>query len=370
MPSGETAWIVDATKPGGGRIRRQFSTRAEAETFRADLSRERQQIGALALALSPRDRADAAEARRLAGPGVSLAECVRFWIQHHPPTVTVAEAVAACVAAKIEAGRRPLTVTDARRRLGTFAASFGTRRLPDVTADDVRGWLATWTGTNRGNMLRAVAALFAFAVRRGWCVASPTDRIDRPTIETRMPAFLRADECARIMAAAEALAPAIVPALALGMFAGLRPNEVRGATWADVDTDGGTVRVLPEVAKTRRARIVDLQPNASEWLARYRRDIGPIAPPFSTYRRALARTLKRAAVRIPFDGLRHTFATFHVAEFRDAPRTAFQLGHGVSTAVLTAHYRGLATRDEAARFWKIMPGDEAPAEQPAAVAVG
>jgi hypothetical protein len=43
---------------------------------------------------------------------------------------------------------------------------------------------------------------------------------------------------------------------------------------------------------------------------------------------------------------------------RDQNRTALQLGHR-DTDLLYNHYRGLATREAAARYWNIRPAAEA-----------
>ncbi len=58
------------------------------------------------------------------------------------------------------------------------------------------------------------------------------------------------------------------------------------------------------------------------------------------------------------DGLRHTFATYHLAYHRDPGRTAFEMGHRGNADLVFEHYRQLAKRSDATLFWKIMPGDE------------
>ena len=49
--------------------------------------------------------------------------------------------------------------------------------------------------------------------------------------------------------------------------------------------------------------------------------------------------------------MRHTYATMHVAAFRNAASTALNLGHGHSSEILEKHYRGLARRLDGARYW-------------------
>ncbi|HUF63040.1 MAG TPA: hypothetical protein VMN36_13265 [Verrucomicrobiales bacterium] len=52
---------------------------------------------------------------------------------------------------------------------------------------------------------------------------------------------------------------------------------------------------------------------------------------------------------------RHSYASYHLAHFRNASDLALQLGHH-NTEVLFAHYRELVSPDAAAAYWKIYPG--------------
>jgi integrase len=53
------------------------------------------------------------------------------------------------------------------------------------------------------------------------------------------------------------------------------------------------------------------------------------------------------------NGLRHTCASMHLAFFENEAATALQMGHSVD--VLHAHYKGLATKEEATAFWNLRP---------------
>jgi hypothetical protein len=60
--------------------------------------------------------------------------------------------------------------------------------------------------------------------------------------------------------------------------------------------------------------------------------------------------------RWPRNALRHNFASYHLAWYRDASRTALELGHSESRT-LFAHYSELVTREAAKEYWKILPLD-------------
>ena len=50
---------------------------------------------------------------------------------------------------------------------------------------------------------------------------------------------------------------------------------------------------------------------------------------------------------------RHSFVSYHLAEFQNAGKTALESGH--SEAMLFKHYRALVTPTAAAEFWAIRP---------------
>jgi hypothetical protein len=60
----------------------------------------------------------------------------------------------------------------------------------------------------------------------------------------------------------------------------------------------------------------------------------------------------------PHNAMRHTFASMHLAHYQDPGKTAFELGHRGDPSLLYRHYRGLATKADAERFWTIRPKQE------------
>jgi integrase len=56
----------------------------------------------------------------------------------------------------------------------------------------------------------------------------------------------------------------------------------------------------------------------------------------------------------PDNALRHSFASYHLARFKNAASTALELGHHDSR-VTFAHYRELVKPKDAERYWIIRP---------------
>ena len=59
-------------------------------------------------------------------------------------------------------------------------------------------------------------------------------------------------------------------------------------------------------------------------------------------------------LRWPDNALRHSLASYHLADFKNAAATALELGHHDSR-VTFAHYRELVRPKEAERYWNIKP---------------
>jgi integrase len=151
-------------------------------------------------------------------------------------------------------------------------------------------------------------------------------------------------------------------ALAVMLFAGVRPDEVASQhkpalLWRHVNAAERMIRIPAEIAKTGRPRIMEGLPDAVwAWLKPAGED-QPVCPARSLQAVRLAQSLggygkKR---RWPHDALRHTFATYHVAAFANPGQTAMLMGHEGNPTMLHRHYRGLATKAEAERFWALRP---------------
>jgi hypothetical protein len=63
--------------------------------------------------------------------------------------------------------------------------------------------------------------------------------------------------------------------------------------------------------------------------------------------------VRRSGVAWGHNIARHSFVSYHLAEFGNAGRTALEAGH--SEAMLFRHYRALVTPAAAAEFWGIRP---------------
>jgi hypothetical protein len=110
---------------------------------------------------------------------------------------------------------------------------------------------------------------------------------------------------------------------------------------------------------------VPILDNLRAWLQPVAKTQGPVVERGTRKRHEAARD--RAGIKQwPDNCMRHSFVSYRLADTGNAAQTALESGH--DQAVLFQHYRELVKPKDAARYWQIMPSDEA-AEKIVAIAI-
>jgi hypothetical protein len=98
---------------------------------------------------------------------------------------------------------------------------------------------------------------------------------------------------------------------------------------------------------------VRIQPNLREWLLPLRKHKGSVTP--DNFPKRLDAAREAAGIDDwPDNALRHSFASYHLAHFKDAAALALEMGH-TNSGLIFNHYRQLVRPKEAERYWNIMP---------------
>ena len=125
----------------------------------------------------------------------------------------------------------------------------------------------------------------------------------------------------------------------------------------EVKLDRGHISVSAAKAKTARRRLVPIAPNLKEWLKPFvaQNGNGKVWPSdFQHYHAAVAELCQATGIKWQLNGLRHSFASYHLAKHGDAARLALDLGH-TTTNLIFSNYRELVTPEDAGRYWNIFP---------------
>jgi len=352
------------------RVQKSFKNKKEAIEWSRQKAIEIRNNLTGAFSLSDAHRRDALEAiEKLSGKlnipasdlpnsSVSLSKAVDFYVKRCFPEGgkrTVADLAGEYLRSKASANLRPATIRDLEFQTGRLVNKLGGVFVHLVTREDLERMIDDYgyTGITRRNFITNLGMLFKFARTRKLITENPADDIVRPSLNEKIPQSLSVDECEKLMRSVEKHAPNMIPFFAVSLFAGLRRAEVMQLDWSNINFNARRIKVTPETAKRRRLRHVDMSDNLAKWLASFRNDTGRLY----YLRDDFDNARKKAGITWTNNVLRHSFASYHLAMYENAAQTSLQLGHR-DTEVLFNHYRDLVTREDAQRFWKLVPRQE------------
>jgi integrase len=341
----------------GKRERRFFATKAKAATF-GDQQRVRlDNFGTAATLLSPGDLEQASAAfAQIRAYGVSLSTVVAHyvdWRKRRDSSVTFKDLFDMFVSAekRSEAHTRGLKYT-----LPRFAG-LHQKPVSEITSRDLEREIHGMTPSVKNAFLRNLRAVFNYGLKRGFLAVNPVSGLDFAKLPEKEVVTLTTAQAAELMAAAEADFD-LLPYHAIGLFGGIRPMELQRLAWSDLDLREKHIHIRPEVSKTGRRRIVDMEPNLCAWLgafiARGGNAKGPVTPSVNL-RKRLREVRSTAGVGDWHqDVMRHTYASNWLAKHGDINKLTLFMGHE-STDMLWKHYHKATKQRDAARYWKIKP---------------
>lgn len=194
--------------------------------------------------------------------------------------------------------------------------------------------------------LSAIRGFFRFVVRERGLPKDPTELLERPRLEKRLPRVLSFEEVERLLATPSLETPRGVrdSAMIHLMYAsGLRVSELCDLELGDLDTKVGTVAPL---GKGGKRRVVPVGQIALERLDAYLADVRPLSSRatidphlflsprgrrFSRqgFWKLLVRYARAAGIRTPLSPhkLRHSFATHLLRGGADLRAVQVMLGH-------------------------------------------
>ena len=359
-------YYLDGLKVNGKRKRLFFRSmkdaRAELDRLQIKVRRE----GQAGLDLPDSVRVQAAESSKLLAkyPGRSILDAVRFYIAHLEAlnsSVALEALITEYLQSKERAGLSSDHLSDVVGRLRRFCSSFGDRMIRTITPRELEDWLHALrlSGQSVNNFRAVIRAMFSYAVQRDYLERNLLDAVPRVKLVRRAPAIFSPEELTKLLEAApkELLAP-----LAIGAFGGLRTAELMRLNWQEVRLERGYIEVTARKAKTAQRRLVKIEPCLSAWLSLCRpalQEGSVYGEPDRFYHKEVAKLCQSIGLKWKPNGLRHSFASYHLAKSKDAPRLALEMGH-INAQMIFNHYREVVTPGEAERYWQIFPAQPGP----------
>jgi len=242
-----------------------------------------------------------------------------------------------------------------------FIEAHGKRtHLHELTREQIQRWFDNlrYKPYTLRNYKITLHGFFRWAKQRQYLSEPPTEHIILPKIKSSEPSIMGIEQVERLFEANKDADPQTCAFMALGFFAGLRTSSIERLAPQDVKLQERVIILPAEKFKTGRRHVIDadmIPETLWHWLERIDQSTYGIKKNTFTTRRN--RALARAGLApsdLPHNGMRHSFASYHCALEGSAGKTALALGH-VGEALLWKHYRGIASKQDAVRYFGLEP---------------
>jgi len=370
--------LLPAKITGGKRLRKRFPNVDEAKRFaKAEWDGYRQD-GQSFFKLTTRERQELGHwVPLLRERNISIAQAISYAVSHLESLQTektLGEVVDAQIADKrelLENGHlRERSLKDFRSRAGRLKRDLGDKLLREVSKDDIAEWINSIEGQPRTkkNHLLIASEVFKTATEQQLISTTPIKftkserKLMIGNIVTSI-GILTLTQAEAFINYVASEAPEWLGMVTLGLFAGIRTEELLRLEWDAVRMDEGVVMIDDSIAKKRRIRFVDIQSNAMKWLMLVKDRTGRVAPHTgkSFERRFMALRIKAGFVDAegtstwPQNAMRHSFGSYFYAKTQDDKETSRLMGH-IESEVLFNNYRKLAKKAEGEAYFNIVPG--------------
>jgi hypothetical protein len=357
-------WRIDGTPKS-----EWYATERERDKRFDALVREREK-GVLVRVLSKQEVAEWTAFRASIGEA-DWRDVVAGWRAHNVQTTGVAAASTltvkdACTAYLAEQEQRHAakklaadTLRQKRRKIRAFSDAFGANLMADVRAEEIAAWIEDDLGFTNGDTFDSwighLAALYSFFDKEIRC--NPCSDIETRGGHVEYVNIITVRDTARLFDFALRHRRVAIGRLALEAFAGLRFGSSTRLEIHDINFDDRGIMLPAAKLKTgmvdgRRHYIDGLPENLWAWLKVATPDGWTLTG--SEWMHEKSRLFAEARVPHPRNCLRHSFATYHVAAFKNPGLTATILCH-TNQAKLWSNYNGNTTSALGKQYFEIMP---------------
>ena len=295
---------------------------------------------------------DAQEAIAKLPPDVTLSKLADIYLERNTrEPITTENAVERFLDYR-ERRVKGVTLSGYRCILRTIAKSCP-EMLTDITPRHIDDAISCFSKVRHNTMLSHAKVFFGHAVNEGWLSVSPAARLKRVRTPEPPKSVFTVEQAKALMQCAERTNHRVVPYLALGLFAGIRPGELQRITSDAIR--GDYIMLTGHDTKTADARTITIRPNLGKWLKAYPFEGSVIHLSPRRFLREISEVRKSAGIQVwSKDVMRHSFATYAYEQEKDAAHIASEMGHQ-GTDIFFRHYRALAHPKDGEKYFKIEP---------------
>jgi integrase len=251
-----------------------------------------------------------------------------------------------------------VTLRQLKWALNKFSERFGAARPQEVDAVEVKRWVERLPLEPRGrfNVFAVCRDFFNSPEVRGLVKQNPfCDPPQKRGKHARLP-ILTVDQMRALLA--QEWPQWFKVWLVAGGFAGMRTREIFAVDFSAFDWEYDEIVIRREEAKqgeAARPRSATMQEAFKRHMPRGKGKLteGATDKLWRPWARQACRVigLTEEPLEWPTNCLRHSFASYHLAHFRDASKTAFEMG--TSPDLLYATYANLVSRRDAEKWWAL-----------------
>jgi len=379
---------IPARLSSGKRKMKQFRTEKEAKVFAKEEWDNFRVLGEDFSDLSKDERKEAINAWKMVKlSGVSLLDVVEFGIKRMCPEGGVKrlhEVVSEFVLIKerrnAKGDLKERSLRDARARAKMLTTLLGNSKINEISGKNLKKALLSIGRSFRTlkNYRSIWSEVFKFAKQRKYILDNPFDELSKEDVKEIVgsgddwnpPGVLEVNEAELLLKTALANPELkLLPAVVLGLFCGIRTEEIKQLQWKNLKLDDSSPHIVVprEIAKKRRMRHVQIPSNAIEWLLCCQNRTGSITE--NRFENDYQRRFRSLMLKCGFiekgkgtqksnwkrNAMRHSFGTYHFALHEDSMKTSLEMGHKTGDDVLFEHYRSLAKKEDAEKYFNILP---------------
>ena len=345
-------WVVNLRDEDGRRKRKYFRSRKEAEKHIRQLMRGDQSDQWWSALRPEKKRAVYAAYEKAVDLNSDLLKIVcLFEEDSQSSSVLIKDALKSFIEAKKEKGLRIRSLENLESKIGMFSAVHGNNYVHRITPEEIKDWMKgkDWSPLTRKVNITVLIGFFNWCIEKGMASDNPCKKLEKPLIDHKEVQVFSVSEVREILKTAIENDSGLTPYFAIGIFAGLRPNsELSHMDWSNVKDD--VIEVNSFKVRSARRRFVTIQPNLRQWL-----NIGGELP-VERLKTRRDNIIKASGVKWISDGMRHSFGSYHLANFHDSGKTSAEMGHS-KPETLFNHYRERISSQAAMEFWSIVPSD-------------
>ena len=251
---------------------------------------------------------------------------------------------------------------------GIIVDTWKYKRVSEVTGEMIKSYLNKtktakgnhFTNQTKLNRLTKIKQFFNYCMEkpREWVKENPCDGITI-TAESKEVEILANSQVLALLEAAmkekESVRAMMIPYLALGLFAGLRPEEAQKMRWEcieqlDEEKRIAQVKVPAEISKIGETRYAELSETGWSLIKPYMKQIGPIGWSRRAFRRIRDKSGFTSSAW-PADCIRHTYASNWLAVNKERSHLAEIMGN--SPAIIRRHYKRAIPIKDAETYFEI-----------------